>query len=162
MNLDYLKKLELIIKTADYKARLKSGVSKNYKIIFSLNGEVYTGEFFYDSFEDKAQYLEWSSTNQFKDIYVTFKEFTNNNRLFSSDEIETLATQSKNITEPSEYLKLIETLFDINKLELNNKVPNYLVKVKCLSNNLPITSLKLDENVNFDFVSLISEDKLNN
>lgn len=152
MDINYLQKLDLLLKVAN-----KNSAGTNYKIVFGLNGQTYTGDFFVEVSDSKATLLEFDCKCEISKSKIGFKQGTGIYDIHVSDEMDCISYQNEHITAPSAYLQLLKSKFDIDNLELSKKIPPYIFNVKNLTSNIVLPFFELDNNTQFDFISIIPE-----
>lgn len=59
-----------------------------------------------------------------------------------------------------EYLQLIDILINEYSFDFTHELPTYIYNVKSLTTQLPINFMKVDEDTEFDFISLVPEDAI--
>lgn len=161
MNLLELQKIDFFLK----KANNYNHNTNNHRIVFGMNGNVYTGDFIpaiNDSkvvlpnvlkFESDAtkeiglkNETEWEKIAGSSNVSFEFSDFYKLiSRSFHNDQ--------------TYYLQLVIELFKKYPIEFEETLPNYIYNVKSFSSNpsidLPI--IHVDQNTQFNFISLIPE-----
>lgn len=62
----------------------------------------------------------------------------------------------------SDYFRLLEDTLKNYSFEFSQELPPIIYNVESLTQNLSLHFFRVDENINFDSISIISEDELNN
>lgn len=152
MKIEYLQKLDLILKVANAQSN-----NNIYKLAFGINGETYSGDFFIEIIDSKATTLQFDKHGEFTKTQVGLKNGNEILNIHVSDEMDMISFQNKKLTASSAYLQLIKSMFNIDNLELTENVLPYIYNVKGVSNNVKLDFIELDNDTHFDFISLIKE-----
>ncbi|MDW4220636.1 hypothetical protein QI239_06455 [Staphylococcus saprophyticus] len=160
MNITYLQKLDFLLKNLESRADVKK-----YKIYFGLNNQVYTGEFIQGV--NKSAAIKKDVTNFNCDVfnYVNLEDrkawkklFEVHNDLFNPDYTDFEFVRSRsNILKSHEYLQLLDVILGKYLISLEDGLLPYIYNVKNLTIESPINFMKVDEDTDFDFVSLLPE-----
>lgn len=175
MNITYLQKLDFLLKIIN-----AIDESNKYKLAFGFKGTAYTGDFIpsndyiqpktwnfkikeIDIKTLKTSHLKTLSETPYIDIKGENSEWTSiwqcgNGNLFKSD-LGKLKEASKKLVD-SDYLKLLNAMLNSHDIIFSDELPPYIYNVKNLTNPLPINFMKVDEDTEFDFVSLVPEDTI--
>ncbi|MDW3867083.1 hypothetical protein ACO1B2_08205 [Staphylococcus saprophyticus] len=159
MNIRELQKLDFLLKKINSHSK-----SKEFNIVFSINNELYTGDFIPTIIDNKVQLKDVSSLDSSDTINIDIKNFDDwvkitdspdKNGIFDSD--YTKLIKRSNFLQSSEYLRLLDEMLIKYPIEFENPLPTYIYNIKLLNNKLPINFMKIDEDTQFDFVSLVPE-----
>lgn len=160
MNLLELQKIDFLLK----KANNHSHNVNPHQIVFSLNGKFYTGDFipFIDenlnvllpdvtSFDkDSKKGIGLKNENEWKQIgkYI--------NGDFDSSDFNKLVSLSSH-SDKSYYLQLVIEMYKKYPIEFEETLPSYIYNVKTFSSDpsIEFPIIHVDQNINFDFISLI-------
>lgn len=170
MNLLELQKLDFLLKFINIHQD-----SKNYKLVFGLNNQIFTGDFIPELYSDdnnityKVKLKDNQNFNNDVYNYISitndsiFTELRNVHAGYNKSVKTLLINRSKNNNEQEYFDLLFSNYKNLEKrFDFCEQLPTYIYNVKNLSIELPISFLKVDSFEKFDFVSLISEDKLKN
>lgn len=172
MDIKYLQKLDFLLKIIN-----SIDGSHKYKLVFGFKGTTYEGDFIpstdyitpktwnFKIKELDLKELKDSNLNTLPKIPYTIIEGENDEwksiwqngkgDLFKSDLGK--LHEASNILVDHEYLKLLNLMLDNHDIIFNNSLPPYIYNVKSFTSELPINFMKVDEDTEFDFVSLIPE-----
>ncbi|MCE4994729.1 hypothetical protein [Staphylococcus xylosus] len=175
MKITYLQKLDFLLKIINAIDK-----SNKYKLAFGFKGTTYVGDFIPSTdyitpktwnFKIKELDLKKLKDNSIKasqKIPYTIIEGENDDwksiwqngkgDLFRSD-LGKLNEASNQLVDV-DYLKLLNTMLDNHDVIFNDSLLPYIYNVKNLINESPINFMKVDEDAEFDFVSLILEDTI--
>lgn len=175
MDIKYLQKLDFLLKIIN-----SIDGSHKYKLVFGFKGTTYVGDFIPSTdyitpktwnFKIKELDLETLKDTNLKvlqEIPYTIIEGENDDwksiwqngkgDFFKSD-LGKLNEASNQLVDV-DYLKLLNTMLDNHDIIFNDSLLPYIYNVKNLINELPINFIKVDEDAEFDFVSLIPKDTI--
>ncbi|MDU0444744.1 MULTISPECIES: hypothetical protein [Staphylococcus] len=170
MKLVELQKLDFLLKIVNSHSN-----SKEHKLVFNLNDNLYAGDFIprIKSHNMNTTFdVELKDNQVFENDIYNYVSVTNNNifndlrqrnRVFNKSQLGLLIERS-HTSNKQEYFDCLFSNYEELKSEFNfsDDLPNYIYNIKCLSTNLPINFLKIDKDVIFDFISIIPEDELQN
>ncbi len=175
MNISELQKLDFLLKIIN-----KVEGSFKYKLSFGFKGQAFIGDFVLNNtylnpktwnFKIKEIDVESLKSKHLSDINeIPFKyiEGSNdewkaiwqniNSNLFRSELGKLFEASNK--LDSYDYLKLLCEFLDIHFIIFDATLPSYIYNIKNLTTQLPINFIKVDENTEFDFISLIPEESL--
>ncbi|WP_077700398.1 hypothetical protein [Staphylococcus hominis] len=170
MKLVELQKLDFLLKIINSNSN-----SKKHKLVFNLNNNLYAGDFIpqITSHDYNVTYeVALKMNNEFNNdtydyVSVTNRDiFTNlrhKNSVYNKSKLSLLIDRSHE-NNKQEYFDCLYSNYEGLKSEFNfsDDLPSYIYNITCLSTNLPINFLKIDENAVFNFISIIPEDELKN
>ncbi|MEN3089912.1 MAG: hypothetical protein ABC378_08865 [Staphylococcus pseudoxylosus] len=162
MDITYLQKLDFLLKKINSHSK-----SKEFKIVFSIKNELYTGDFIPTIRDNKVEFKDVSSLDSNDTINIGIKNFNDwkkitdspdKNGIFDSDYSKLI--KRSDFLQSVEYLKLLDEMLIKYPIELESALPPYIYNIKLLNNKSPITFMKIDEDTKFDFISIAPENSL--
>ncbi|KTW21962.1 hypothetical protein NS341_08915 [Staphylococcus xylosus] len=166
MNIKDLQKLDFLLK----KANKHSHNIVEHKIVFEMNGQIYTGDFIpeIDQMEVKLPDVSAHESDRKKSVALKNKnEWMNISKsetnIFEYSDLYKVISRSDNENKIS-YFNLVDELSEKYPIDFEDPLPTYLYNPVNLSNSFPIDIkvMKISENTEFGFITIIPKDKLNN
>lgn len=172
MKISELQKLDFLLKKMD-----ETKNAKNFKISFELNGQLYSGDFIpelYNLNSDNERFVQLKDVtnpedDKYKYVKLTdctpwfnlFKKEFSYDKFNGKSTIGYLERRSNNFNS-YEYLQLLLVILEDDnfKFNFNEELPFYIYNVKSLTNPLPINFMKVNEDTEFEFVSLVPKDTI--
>lgn len=158
MDIKYLQQLDFLLKKVN-----NHNDSRNFKIVFELNGEIYSGDFVREIYSNKVRYKNVSAydVDQNKEIglknWNDWKQISNGTDWQESDYVK-LVKRSKFFKEHHQYLMLLEEITDKYPVEFEEELPSYIYNLERLNGDNPqINFIKVTDNINFGFISLVPQ-----
>lgn len=161
MNLLELQKIDYFLK----KANNHSQNFNPHQIVFSLNGNYYTGDFIhkinhmnvvvpvFDTLEsDSVREIE------LKNLSAWLKISKSKTDVFTDSDFNKLISRSSH-ENPSYYLQLVIEMYKKYPIEFEETLPSYIYNVKTFSSDpsIEFPIIHVEQNIEFDFISLIPE-----
>ncbi|AMW23475.1 hypothetical protein AV904_05785 [Staphylococcus haemolyticus] len=162
MKLVELQKLDFLLKKVN-----KRRESKSFKIIFSLNNDFFVGDFIPDIQQTSVKLRDVTSTDIEDHTLFDLDDEKEWKKMFESSHgaygsyFEMLIDRSnfKNFTD---YFRLLENTLEEYSFKFAQDLPPIIYNVESVTQNLGLHFFRVDENINFDSISIISEDVLYN
>ncbi|OHR85357.1 hypothetical protein HMPREF3239_04100 [Staphylococcus sp. HMSC34C02] len=161
MKLVELQKLDFLLKKVN-----KRRESKSFKIIFSLNNDFFVGDFIPDIQQTSVKLRDVTSTDIDDYNLINLDDEEIWKKLFEykytgyDNHFEMLVDRS-GFKNNSDYFRLLEDTLKNYPFEFSQDLPPIIYNVESLTQNLSLHFFRVDENINFDSISIISEDELN-
>ncbi|MDW4211166.1 hypothetical protein QI209_09150 [Staphylococcus saprophyticus] len=173
MKISELQKLDFLLQIVNAHSD-----SKEFKLVFGLKGNTYSGNFVPDLKTDFALrrfYIklldlsglsdlhEESYEESFKYINVTNNEWKSFTTHYSGELGKTdlgILIKASNRLLSVDYLRLLDEILETYNIEFNDTLPPYIYNVKSLTTQLPINFMKVDKDTDFDFISLVSQNAI--
>ncbi|MEX6261411.1 hypothetical protein AB6F19_04830 [Staphylococcus haemolyticus] len=161
MKLVELQKLDFLLKKVN-----KRRESKSFKIIFSLNNDFFVGDFIPDIQQTSVKQRDVTSTDIDDYNLINLDDEEIWKKLFEykytgyDNHFEMLVDRS-GFKNNSDYFRLLEDTLKNYPFEFSQDLPPIIYNVESLTQNLSLHFFRVDENINFDCISIISEDELN-
>lgn len=161
MKLVELQELDFLLKKVN-----KRRESKSFKIIFSLNNDFFVGDFIPDIQQTSVKLRDVTSTDIDDYNLINLDDEEIWKKLFEykytgyDNHFEMLVDRS-GFKNNSDYFRLLEDTLKNYPFEFSQDLPPIIYNVESLTQNLSLHFFRVDENINFDSISIISEDELN-
>lgn len=162
MKLGELQKLDFLLKKINSRTD-----SVSYRIAFALNKDFFTGDFVPEIEKSSVKITDVTSieTNSYTNIELEDTEnwsklFENTSNYF--EKYFDMLVDRSGFKNSSDYFRLLEDTLKNYSFEFSQELPPIIYNVESLTQNLSLHFFRVDENINFDSISIISEDELNN
>ncbi|MEX6322127.1 hypothetical protein [Staphylococcus haemolyticus] len=161
MKLVELQKLDFLLKKVN-----KRRESKSFKIIFSLNNDFFVGDFIPDIQQTSVKLRDVTSTDIDDYNLINLDDEEVWKKLFEykytgyENHFEMLVDRS-GFKHNSDYFRLLEDTLKNYPFEFSEDLPPIIYNVHNVTQNISLDFFKVDKNINFDSISIISEDELN-
>ncbi|EHJ08907.1 hypothetical protein [Staphylococcus simiae] len=161
MKIEYLQKLDFLLKKVNNHSQ-----SKSYKILFGLNNKIYTGDFIPKvTYENYIEYKDVDAYNSDEYILISlanindWKEIANTKPGSNRSSFGKLLDRSAYFSS-SDYLQLLDITLKAYPIEFKEPLLPYIFNLKMLNGEIASDFIKVNENTEFDFVSIVPENEL--
>ncbi|MCD8878098.1 hypothetical protein [Staphylococcus kloosii] len=164
MNVKDLQKLDFLLK----KANIHSHNIVEYKIVFGMHGQVYTGDFIPKIEGKQVKLPDVFTYGNDSEIPVSIKNeqewsqiAQTENQIFEDSDLYKMINRSDN-DNPFRYFFLVDELLEKYPIEFDTHIPSYLYNPKNLSNEFPIEIkiMKLSDELDIEFLTIVPSSKI--
>lgn len=161
MKLVELQKLDFLLKKINSRSD-----SVSYKIIFALNNDFFVGDFVPEIEKTSVRMKDVTAIEIDSYTKIELKDKKNWNELFKNtsnyfEKYFDMLVDRSGFKNNSDYFRLLEYTLKNYPFEFSQDLPPIIYNVESLTQNLSLHFFRVDENINFDSISIISEDELN-
>ncbi|MEX2957011.1 hypothetical protein AB4M78_11310 [Staphylococcus pasteuri] len=161
MKIEYLQKLDFLLKKVN-----NHNKSKNYKLLFGMNNKIYTGDFIpkitYENFieyKDVDAYDPEDYSLVGIDNFDEWKTIANIKPNSNKSSLGKLIDRSSSLV-PSDYFQLLDLTLQNYPIEFEKPLLPYIYNLREIPGKHKFYFVKLDENIEFDFISIVPENEL--
>ncbi|OEK55474.1 hypothetical protein ASS95_01575 [Staphylococcus equorum] len=159
MDIKDLQKLDFLLKKINDRTQ-----NVNYKVLFGLNNQFFTGDFIpkiqytkvliddIESLDNHETEINWIPNDSWKEL------FTSTNDIVNTSDFSKLLKKADN-QQSKELLRLLDVTIKKYNFDFDQELPNHIYNLTELNNTYRLDFIKISPKYQFDFISVVPEKK---